>query len=205
MGNEIHSEEYKGYTINIFQDDNPMSPREWDNLGTMMCFHKEYELGDKHTLKSEDFAGWEEVKAYLINEMKAVIILPLYLYDHSGLRIKVGSFNGLLSQGHAEWDTMMVGFIYVTRSKILEEYSAKRLTPAVRGKVVKVLEDEVDTYDQYLRGSVYGFVINKPVTCDKCGHTEQDTLESVWGYYGDDLEPIITECKEIIDSELKGG
>ena len=31
--------EYKGYTIKVKLDEDNESPREWDNLGTMTCFH----------------------------------------------------------------------------------------------------------------------------------------------------------------------
>ena len=31
---------YRGYTIEIDQDEFPESPREWDNLGTMICKQK---------------------------------------------------------------------------------------------------------------------------------------------------------------------
>lgn len=43
---------YKGYTIKIEQDDPMESPREWDNVGTMICFHRNYSLGDKHSYKT---------------------------------------------------------------------------------------------------------------------------------------------------------
>ena len=37
---------YKGCTIEIEQDPDPMNPRtEYDNLGTMICCHKRYNLG----------------------------------------------------------------------------------------------------------------------------------------------------------------
>lgn len=60
MNNLIHTEEYKGYIINVFQDDNPESPREWDNLGAMYCFHRHYNLGDKHHLLVEDLLFLEQ-------------------------------------------------------------------------------------------------------------------------------------------------
>ncbi len=33
---------YKGYNINIYYDDCPESPREWDNLGTFYTAHHRY-------------------------------------------------------------------------------------------------------------------------------------------------------------------
>jgi hypothetical protein len=42
------------YLIEVEQDDNTESPREWDNLGTMICFHSRYNLGDKHNFSSDE-------------------------------------------------------------------------------------------------------------------------------------------------------
>ena len=33
--------------LEIFVDEDPTSPREWDNLGTIIAYHPDYILGDK--------------------------------------------------------------------------------------------------------------------------------------------------------------
>ena len=45
------------FRIHIEQDEDAESPREWDsNIGTMVCWHKNYNLGDEHNFSSpEDF------------------------------------------------------------------------------------------------------------------------------------------------------
>ena len=45
---------YKGYTIAIDYDSDPSNPREWDNFGTMVCFHRRYALGDSFKLDIDD-------------------------------------------------------------------------------------------------------------------------------------------------------
>ena len=199
----IHTAEYKGHTIEIIPDEMPESPRDWDNLGKMLCFHRRYDLGDKldlnyeddngyHSLTSEDFGNWQELHDWLVKEQKAVVVLPLYLYDHSGLYIKVGSWQGMLSQGHAEFDSGQVGFIYATRESVLNEFSTKRITNAILQKVVKGLSGEVETYAQYLTGDIYGYVVK-----DEKGE-EQD---SCWGYYG--MDAVLEEAKSVIDYRVE--
>lgn len=34
--------------LKIVHDEHPESPREWSNLGTMICFHPHGNLGDRH-------------------------------------------------------------------------------------------------------------------------------------------------------------
>ena len=59
------------------------------------------------------------------------------------------------------------------------------------------IEGEVSTYDKYLRGDVYGFVLTKKVIeqekCPHCGEIireweDEDDIDSCWGFYGDCLE-----------------
>ena len=177
--------------LSIEQDENPESPRTWDNLGTMMCFHRQYSLGDKHELKSSDFNGWDEIEEYLIQEEKAVVILPLYLYDHSGLRMKVGSFAGMLPQGHARFDTMRVGFIYATKDA-LKDWTDEQKNMYYKGATDKqilerLLQGEVIIYDQYLMGDIYGFTLSTVKTCD-LGYEHREVENSCWGFYGSDFE-----------------
>lgn len=191
MENLIETIEYKGYDINIYPDDNADSPRNWDNLGTMVCFHRGYDLGDKTDLTSDMFNGWQELEDYLIKEKQAIVIAPLYLYDHSGLRIKIGGFYGCgLPQGHARFDSGQVGFIYVDKETLRKEYNTKRITKKVKETARKVLEGEVETYDNYVSGNVYGYQVK-----DK----EGNDIDSCWGYFGySDDNYMIDDAKNSI-------
>lgn len=188
----------------IYVDESPESPREWDNMGKMVAFHKKYELGDKTELNSDMFNSWGDLQKYLFETKKAVVVLPLYLYDHSGLRMKVGDFKGLLPQGHYEFDSGQVGYIYTTADNIKEFYGVDKITDKIRKSAEKTLKQEVDTFDQYLSGDVYGYKIieEKPVTVTKKypdGKTttekkkEEQEINSIWGFYG--LENAEAEAK----------
>ena len=43
----------------IHQDECEINPRkDWDNFGTIVCFHKRYDLGDEiNNIRQEDFAA----------------------------------------------------------------------------------------------------------------------------------------------------
>ena len=175
---KVETIEYKGYEIHVYQDPDPESPREWDNLGTMTCFHRRYELGDKHSMDIEEL---KELVA-----RKDVISLPLFLIDHSGVSMNTGGFSHCDPQG---WDWGQVGYIYVTREDALKEFGKKKLTRALREKVRKILEGEVEAYDQYLTGQVYGYVIER----------NGEHFHSCWGFSGDPKDHLIPEAKSIID------
>lgn len=186
------NETYKGYTIKLEHDDLDDSPRDWDNLGRMLCFHGRYDLGDKHDVTSDDFTGWKEVETYLKNKLYAVVIAPLYLYDHSGLRIKIGSFHGLLPQGHAEFDSGQIGFIYITKDDLKKEFNKQRISKKLLAKAEKILESEVEVYDQYVSGDVYYFSIEDE---------EGNHIDSLGGLYG--YEYALEQAQEAIDYHIE--
>jgi hypothetical protein len=160
-----------GYRMEIFVDHFPSNPRtEWDNLGTMVCFHPKYRLGDEgHGYDSKDFNSWAEVKKQIIKDHDPAAILPLYLYDHSGVTINTTGFS-------CQWDGGPVGFIYISKQKARDEFEFNRLTAKVKQQIDEYLVSEVKTYDQYLRGELYGFMIMEG----------EEVIESVSGYYGRD-------------------
>ena len=181
------------YILEIFQDEPYDSPREWDPLGTMICFHRRYNLGDKHDYNKNDYSTWTEMKEAIIEGENAKIILPLYLYDHSGITISTGSFS-------CGWDSGQVGWIFASEDRIKKECNVDVITDDVLDKVTKMLEGEVETYDQYLTGDVYGYRISK---IDKCnhGHEHKDEIDSCWGFYG--MDSVEEAGKEMLDYYLE--
>jgi hypothetical protein len=228
------------YTLKIMTDDSPESPRNWDNVCTMVCFHCGYTLGDNHSydngdeffedilynicgMKYEDFEELSTREKYkLACESDKVYIQELNLYDYSGLTISTSSgypYND-------SWDADCVGWIYVSKERAMEQYGgipekdeegkfiktphthsngsvtySIKYTPITEENWKEVakyhMDNEVKTYDQYLRGDVYGYNLVKTVTkqekCPHCGevikeYEVEEEVDSCWGYYGDCLE-----------------
>ena len=186
----IDSIEYKGHFINIYPDEDAPNPRkEFDHLGTMVCFHRRYNLGDEHEFRDHD-----ELRDFLKEEKP--ICLPLYLYDHSGITISTGNerFRACDPQG---WDWGMLGYIYVTKEDVRKVYGVKRVTRKTLDRVTKLLEAEVDEYDHYLTGNVYGYEIIKPEG-DGEPHVGR-VLDTCWGFFGYPEDYMISEAKRSID------
>jgi hypothetical protein len=157
--------------LKVVHDSSPESPRSWDNLGTMICFHNRYDLGDNHSYDSDDYSGWEEMKQAIIKEENPAVILPLYMYNHSGIAISTKPFS-------CRWDSGQIGFILVSKKKALEEFGGKIVTAKLKERLEKILEGEVETYTQYVEGEVYGFQI-----VDE----DDDIVDSCYGFYGTDF------------------
>lgn len=223
MDEPLKTIEHRGLTIKIYADHDAESPREWDNLGTMVCWHRRYTLGDEQpsgspsdylaSLLREDVAQrlerrsereyqkralnlrgeiyWqttkrlgEEHNARVRAEVeKTHIILPLFLYDHSGITMRTSAFS-------CPWDSGQVGYIVVSLDKVRKEYSSRAVTKAIREKAVKCLEQEVETYSLYLEGGFTGYVVE-----DEDG----ENIDSCCGF--DDPDYCIQQAKEAADYE----
>ena len=169
------------YKIEIFPDDSPFNPREDDNLGTMVCFHGRYDLGDKHEYRQKDYCGWNELEKDIIKNEDVGVIVPLYLYDHSGITMNTTGF-------HCPWDSGQVGFIFISKEKIRKEYSKKRISEQLRRKIKLYLVEEVNTYDQYLTGEVYGYCITNTETGEE--------IDNSWGIYG--TEECMSQAEAVV-------
>lgn len=222
------------YKLTIELDDMSESPREWDNLTNMVCWHRNYNLGDKHHFDTvhdmlEDLAYQvgieydEEINTPDLMTKLAphYLIKPLYLYDHSGITMSTSNeypYND-------RWDAGIVGYAYISKRDVFNncvEYvldeNGERIkiehkhenTPSTysykttpitedtwRKRASEVIDNEVEVYDMYLRGDVYGYRLEKEVVVkEKCPHcdeviktyTEWEEEDSCWGYYGDCLE-----------------
>jgi len=281
----------KLYCLHTMTDENPESPREWDNLCTLACWHRRYNLGDNiGNVDAEDFfrdlvrknvpeedvlkaalegniSGIRAVKTgddeydvyetyfissvlgksepgesleysgigavsagyYIIDDLTVAqsitllepyaVIVPLWLYDHGGITISCGSRQYPYND---RWDSGCVGYAVALKEKIMketvgyvldengekirEEYKHENAPSTWGYKTVPLTEDtwkaraeeiingEVELYDQYLRGDVYGFkisVADEPEEDEEPDWMEED---SCWGFYGDNiLENGITD------------
>lgn len=170
------------YNIKIKQDEFVLdTPRDWYNLGKMICFHGRYNLGDKTELTSEDFESWDELERYLYNRKHAVVVLPLYLYDHSGITMSTTPFS-------CPWDSGQVGFIYADRQSILDEFKVKRITKKIKEESSKILLQEVKVYDQYLCGDIYSYTITDE---------DDNLIDDLHGIYGRD------ECEQLANEYIE--
>lgn len=179
--------EYKGHHIDIYYDPNPEGPREWDNLGTFYTTHRRYRPEkefDRHFQREDVFDRYGD---FSDSFEKKYIALKIYLYDHGGATISSCSYP-------CPWDSGWFGIVAVSIEKIKKEYGWKKITTARRRKIESYLQSEINTYDQYLRGEVYGFQITPE-------NNDNDVVDSCWGYFGDSgIEQLKAECRDTIDS-----
>lgn len=148
-------------TIKICADDGATDPLEdSDNFFIMYCAHNRYTLGHKDA--QSPYTDGSKLRDDVL------AVLPLYLYDHSGITMNTTGFS-------CGFDSGLVGWIYCTKESL-----AVTGTTGNTATLNKYMKNFVDkTYDPYLRGSCWRFSVT-----DENG----EYVDSCWGFIGDTLE-----------------
>ncbi|HRO59375.1 MAG TPA: hypothetical protein PK177_09460 [Burkholderiaceae bacterium] len=219
------------YRLKIERDVDAYNPRtEHDNVGTMVCWHGRYTLGDEQPDQSptqykyqlaldvaaerraaddpgdasdsqwlyEDIDELEDAEyAAAVERAQALlnahyVVLPLHLYDHSGITMSTSRFS-------CPWDSGQVGFIYVAKDKALEEWGHAHEPQKMTDEEfwAERLTYEVKEYDLYLTGECYGYVLEKGIEVKKTypnGRVEREVewehVDSCWGFMTDDMNEL---------------
>jgi hypothetical protein len=262
--------------------------RWWDTKREAMEYLREYKE-EWLDAAIDDELSYSDLYAIL---KPHVVMLQLYLYDHSGISMSSRSFLGRAH--HAEWDSGPVGFIYATKEHFLKEtgytefqlFGTDKNKPIKKGDMVtvtgykfkhpgkvsavgdtgitvdwsynysaeykkvhgvvdmidsfpvdkvtllcnyaeKMLEGEVETYDQYLTGQVFGFStyeVDREALNEHLNENEleQDKMnwddlepflkdnDSCWGFYGDKhkengmADHLTDEVRPLLDALEQG-
>lgn len=171
----------------IQHDDDPMSPREFENMGVFVTWMNNYNSPDKEMTPEEiiiDLGLLDEWEAsvdddydldddelqlkFLLDKAakKEIYLLPVSGYSHSGLTLSVGYPNQFIDW---QWDAGFAGVIYTTDDRI-KWYG----TP--KDKVLDALREEVEDYNTWLQGECWGYI-----TYDRAG----EEGDSCWGFIGE--------------------
>lgn len=149
--------------IEIHYDTYAENPRHWSDFSTFWTFHRRYNSPDLNPPPDQTFKPND----------REHIWLPVYMYDHSGTAYNTTGFS-------CQWDSGLVGFIFVEKSKVRAEYGKKSIHPKLKHRVLDRLRSEVEIYSQWVNGEVYGYV-----------NTETD--DSCWGFYS--IEEALQEAQ----------
>ena len=111
-------------------------------------FPQQIPFRDKHNYNKDDYSSWDELKKAIEDTEKPVIILPLYLYDHSGITINTTGFS-------CKWDSGQIGFVYITNERINELGCVMENEATINDyikRLTRYLQGEVKQYDHFLQG-----------------------------------------------------
>ncbi len=181
---KLETIEHRGYSINVYRDDHPGGPEEWGDENLFLVgFHREFyvqkEGFSEGTVQAifnrgryEDDSIHHEAREI----MRKYWVFPLEAYIHSGVSLYLAG-----DRARDRWDSSTLGAVFVAKSEWKRSAKAE---DAARGLV--------QTWNQYINGEVYGYMIETPDGEEEGG---------CWGFYGDDgIKQITEEAKAEIDA-----
>lgn len=200
MSHEFHTEEYKGCTIRIVQDEHREDPRsECDHLGTMVPWDNRsqtYRYGDN--LPDEHRESFLRVLAENQLAVRAKLVGKEYsdyavedddpdymnLPDTEDLVEMACADNVILpydyysgSQGgvrEGDWKRS-TGYIYITMDDARANWTGT--DREIRAAAEACLRAELEELNNWIQGNVAGYIAEDP---------DGEEIESVWGYYPDE-------------------
>ena len=187
MNDVTYEEAYKNVVIKIYQDDDTQSPEEWQDENLfLVAYHRDFTVDKKisqglaqciaNNGKYEDDSHEERAK-----EIKKLYhIFGLEAYIHSDISLSLSREGNFPDRN---WDVSQLGVVLVSKKE------AKN-----RKEAHKIAKGLIETWNEYLSGEVYGYVIE-----DKNG----EHLDSCWGFYGDYEENALKEARTIAEVSNK--
>lgn len=175
-------------TIRLIKDDDPEAEED-DYVLQAWC--------EWRTVFNRGPARWEDLchikKDYAYDEILDAVqtkhclqllendveILPLSVYEHSGITMYVGAPCDRFDSGYA-------GFIYITKREAFKNFGG--ITEENwRERADECMRSEVEVYDHYLTGEVLGYNIYEK-SSQEDEEEEWEDIDSCYGFYGHDTE-----------------
>jgi hypothetical protein len=189
--------EYRGFKIEIHRDDTGGDVSESLGGGNLLLFawHRRYRFGERPPEWATEAMDEGRLHEAILAEYPEATILPVYMYEHSGIALSTGSFS-------CPWDSGQLGVIFTTEAMTSRwDEPTKAWVPAItpedkRLGAERLLKAIVGEMDDRVQGNVWGFVVRTP---------EGDLLDdgSCWGYVGDDRDDgLVSAAREAIDYEI---
>lgn len=152
---EVWLKDGKVYLLTISSDSDTESPREYDNVGTLLLWDKSSHCSDS----DQEITATNDAKIIILNDkcqlvadVKTHLILPVYKYQHSGVAYNTTGFQ-------CRWDSGQVGYIYCSKEKAIAEFGKKNLTKTVREKALASMVSEVAIFGAWANGQCYHYNI----------------------------------------------
>lgn len=144
------------WKIEIETDSDSDNPRDWSNLGEFCVSNYSRYIRNESEIEIESESDFKALE-------KTHIILPVSVYDHSGVSIYIGS-------PCDRWDSGQIGWYIVSKEKIKQNFNVKRISQKLKSRVIEYLENEVETFNKWVNNEVYSFTLyHNGEEEDSCG------------------------------------
>lgn len=164
----LHARKVGTKTVKIYLDPEPINPQEDGAPTEILHWHPRYDLGTRIDPSNET-----EIREDAEEKGDPILAaLPVSLYDHSGISMRVGAYRS--------FDSGQVGWAVIRRSSALY-YGFDLDSDTCEETLLEAIRVDVEMFDAYLTGQVFGFVVEGAAG---------DNLDSCWGFFD------VNDCEE---------
>ncbi len=165
--------------LEIVQDENPSSPAEWGNTDVfLVANHRQFYVpvpGEKRLPQYANDLADRFAKTHHIFDLEA--------YIHSGVVLALSREGNFPDR---QWDVSQLGYVFVSKKEWKTREKAREAALGL-----------IETWNQYLSGDVWGYIITDD---------EGNDVESCWGFYGEDAareegESMLAACIKHAEAE----
>lgn len=221
----VETIEYRGFEIRVYSDDNPEDPREWGNLGTMVCWHRRSCLGDEQPKYNPGEYIWDKLENEKWNEIEITQEYRDWMDKDEENNFGVSDF--LESLDEEELWKLFGRFYFMLPIYAYEHGNICLSTNNLRypfddrwdsGQLGFIYVDKEKVKTEFIDpekdtlNRVFGCLSSEIETYSDYLSGEvygfviydpeaDDDLDSIWGYYGSDFEKsgLLESAKERID------
>lgn len=138
-----------GQFFKFFYDDSTDSPRNNDNVATILTWERDYDSPDENDDTFEEFAekhGVDVSQEYNLDSVmdamreEGYYVVPIYALHHGCAHYSINDF-------HDPWDSGVVGVAFCKKQKGL---------PDNDDYLRMIIDREVKAYDAWVNGEIYG-------------------------------------------------
>ena len=146
------------YFVTARDDPDPINPHDDCGVIELVTTNNRYFSGDIITSDPEN-------ELHVCDSLNQdYVALPLYLLAHGDSSISTRPFND-------PWDSGQIGYAICTKENVVSTYGTDKNWQE-NGR--KLIRQEIDTYDRYLRGETFVYDVY-----------EYDPITNSWGYSDD--------------------
>jgi hypothetical protein len=173
------SYERRGYTVTVSDDPDVPDPREEFAGCGLVLSHKRYNWPNDADINFGIFDGWGDIAAELRMHFGALVVVPVWAYDHSGVSFSTGERTGQFAD---RWDSGQAGLAYVTA----EQWTATQGcgwdgSEEQAGVARRLIAAEIATWAAWAGGETFRYQITGPDGEDAgscCGYIGWESVTS---------------------------
>ena len=177
---------HRGFTIEIHRDDDSSVNDALGGGVTLFAWHRRYSFGSPPPAWADEarHEGDDALCAAIIEHQPNVVILPVFMHEHSGIALSTGAFA-------CPFDSGQLGVIFAP----LVDHEPGASPEEARRDTEAMLRAVIEEANERAQGNVWGYVIRSP---------EGDKVGSCWGYVGDpESESFLDDAFVEIQCEIE--